>query len=157
MNVDSRARVIFDTTIIFLTLVILVAALLWAAWLVDFGIDRRDLVRVIAIMILVGFVLFTALFLVLVVTERSNHYAGERTSRLHPPLIVSTGALMVYFGLASISAIDVYYKPDETWPLMRDPTIQLITASLILVIVGSKAWLLWEILPHRIWSRRKSP
>lgn len=156
MKADVRNRVIRDTALIFFGIVLLVALLLWGAWHVDFGIPRQNLIRVIAIFILVGFALFVVLFLVLLWTERANHYQRERTSALHTPLLISTAALMVYFGIASISAVDVYYDPSRVWPLMRDPTIQLITSGLILVIVGAKAWLLFEILPRQSWMRRKS-
>lgn len=156
MTKAIRGRVIRDTAVILTTIIVVVALALWGAWEVDFGIPRSTRIRIVAALVLVGFVLFATLFVVLVVVERSNHYQHERVSRLHLPLIVSTGALMTYFGLATIPAIDVYYEPAHQWPLMRDPTIQLITAALILVIVGAKAWLLWEILPHRAhWFRRR--
>lgn len=154
MKPDQTARVIRDTVLVVTGLVALIAGLLWGAWLVDFGISRMTFVRSVACLILIGFVLFVALLVVLVVSERSNHYAGEPTSRLHLPLIVSTAALACYFGIASISAVDVFYKPRERWPLLADPTVQLLTSALILVIVAAKAWMLWEILPRR-WNWRK--
>lgn len=157
MKPTVTARVARDTSLVIGGLFLLVAALLWGAWLVDFGLRPRQLMRPIAVIVLAGFVLLLSLLVVLVVSERSNHYAGEPTSRLHLPLMVSTGALAVYFGIASINAADVFYRPGQQWPLLRDPTIQLITTALILVIVAAKAWLLWEILPRRPWDRRKSP
>lgn len=157
MSRQTRLLVMRDTASIYLGIVALVILALWGAWHVDASITRTTLVRIIAVIILAGFVLFTALFLVLLWSERQNHYSGERTSRLHLPLMISTAALMSYFGIASINAVDVYYQPADSWPLLRDPTVQLITALLILVIVGAKAWMLYEILPHRTWKWRKSP
>lgn len=147
-------RVLRDTALVVVGLVVLIAGLLWAAWLVDFGISRTTFVRAVACLIFAGFALFLVLLVVLVASERSNHYAGEPTSRLHLPLIVSTAALACYFGIASISAVDVFYKPRERWPLLADPTVQLLTSTLILAIVAAKAWMLWEILPRR-WNWRK--
>lgn len=149
----QTVRVVRDTVAVITGLVLFVAAAMWGAWLIDISISRQTFLRTVAALILVGFVLFLALFVVLLASERSNHYAGEPTSRLHLPLLVSTGALTVYFGLASINAVDVYYQPRHMWPLMRDPTVQIITSALILVIVAAKGWLLWEILPHR-WPRK---
>lgn len=154
MKARQTLCVVRDTVIVVAGLVLLVAGLLWGAWLVDFGISRATFVRAVSCLIFAGFALFLTLLIVLVVVERSIHYAGEPTSTLHPPLIVSTAALACYFGIASISALDVWYEPHRMWPLVRDPTVQLITSALILVIVAAKAWMLFEILPRR-WNWRK--
>lgn len=149
MKPTETWRILRDTALIVAGLALVIAGLLWLAWLVDFGITRTTFVRAVACLIFAGFALFLVLLVVLVASERSNHYAGEPTSRLHLPLIVSTAALACYFGIASISAVDVFYEPRQRWPLLSDPTVQLLTSALILAIVAAKAWMLWEILPRR--------
>ena len=73
-------------------------------------------------------------------------------------MILSTAALAAYFGIASINAIDVFYDTGHTWPLLRDPTVQIITTSLVFLIVAGKGWLLYEILPDvRAWLVHRWP
>jgi|SRR5215211_613401 len=141
-----------DTAIFIIALTSVVACLIWGAWNIDFALRPTTLTRIVAVLILVGFALFFALLVTLVSLERFTHYSSEEPSSLHPPMILSTMALTAYFGIASISAIDVFYDPSHTWPLVRDPTVRLVTTSLILAVVAGKAWLLYEILPDaRAW------
>lgn len=154
MSKTARAQAIRDTVGVIFGLTIAIVLLLWAAWEVDFSLNRQTFIRIVSAFILLSFVLFLVLFVTLVYVERTNHYAHERTSRIHLPLIISTGALLAYFGIASISAIDVFYEPPKMWPLLRDPTVQLLTASIIIVVAGAKMWMLYEILPTIPWIRR---
>jgi len=151
-------RVIRDTAIFIVSLLLAVVFLLWTAWNVDFGVQRQTLVRVISALILVGFVLFCLLLVTLVSIERVTHYSGEEPSSLHPPMILSTAALTAYFAVASINAVDVFYEPEKSWPLLRDPTVGFITTGLIFLILAGKGWLLYEILPDvRAWLVHRWP
>lgn len=160
---SAKGYAIRDT--VFLTIGILVAtvAVLWAAWHLDFSVSPTTYSRIVAAIVLVSFALFVALFVALVYLWRANRYANDRVSSLHRPMVASTATLMIYFGIASISAIDVFYEPARFWTLTRDPTVRLVNAMLILAVVLSKAWLLYEIVPalhgwyRRLWPPRRSP
>jgi hypothetical protein len=150
--------VIRDTAIFVIGFGLVVALLLWAAWHLDFGLERTSFRRILAVITIGGFVCFFALMVTLVSIERVTHYSGEASSSLHPPMILSTTALTAYFSIASINAVDVFYRPQESWPLLRDPTVQIITTSLVFLIVAGKAWLLYEILPDvRAWLVHRWP
>jgi predicted cation transporter len=159
----AKGYAIRDT--VFLTIGILIATIgvLWGAWHLDFSVSPTTYARIISAIVLASFVLFVVLFVTLVYLWRANRYGGERVSSLHRPMVASTATLMIYFGIASISAIDVWYEPARFWTLTRDPTVRLVNAMLILAVVLSKAWLLYEILPnlhgwyHRIRPPRKIP
>src|SRR5688572_17500033 len=159
----AKGYAIRDT--VFLTVGILIATIgvLWAAWHLDFSVSPTTYARIISAIVLASFVLFVVLFVTLVYLWRANRYDSDRVSSLHRPMVASTATLMIYFGIASISAIDVWYEPARFWTLTRDPTVRLVNAALILAVVLSKAWLLYEILPnlhgwyHRIRPPRKHP
>jgi hypothetical protein len=150
--------VIRDTAIFIAGLALGIAFLLWVAWHVNFGLERSSFIRILAVLILAGFGCFLSLLVTLVSIERVTHYSGEAPSSLHPPMILSTAALTAYFGIAAINAVDVFYEPRHTWLLLRDPTVQIITTSLIFLIVAGKGWLLYEILPDiRAWLVHRWP
>jgi hypothetical protein len=158
-----RGYAIRDTAFLSIAILISTILVLWIAWHVDFRVQPSTYLRIISAIVLVSFVLFTVLFVTLVYIWRESVYSGDRVSTLHRPMVASTATLMIYFGIASISAIDVFVHPGYTWPITRDPTVRLITAVLVLSIVISKAWLLYEILPNihgwfaRRWPPRKIP
>lgn len=160
---SAKGYAIRDTVFLTIGIILGTVAVLWAAWHLDFGVTPATFAQLISAIVLVSFALFVVLFLVLVYLWRANRYDNERVSSLHRPMVASTATLMIYFGIASISAIDVFYEPARFWTLTRDPTVRLVNAMLILAVVLSKAWLLYEILPalhgwyHRIRPPRNHP
>jgi cobalamin synthase len=155
----TKGYAIRDTVFLTVGIFIATASVLWAAWHLDFSVSPMTYARLISAIVLISF----ALFVTLVYLWRANRYDNDRVSSLHRPMVASTATLMIYFGIASISAIDVFYEPARFWTLTRDPTVRLVNAMLILAVVLSKAWLLYEILPnlhgwyHRIRPPRKIP
>lgn len=145
-------RVALQTTGIVLGIALSVAALLWLGWVIDFAPNPRMFQQFIAASILLGFVLLACLFAVLVAIWRSDVIEGREVSQLHHPLMWSLGAIAVYFGMASISAVDVFYDPARTWPLLRDPAVRVITGTLVIAsIVAPRTWLTVEIAGLRGW------
>src|SRR5688572_30334101 len=154
----AKGYAIRDTVFLTIGIILGTAAVLWAAWHLDFSVSPTTYSRIISAIVLLSFALFIVLFVTLVYLWRANRYDGDRVSSLHRPMVASTATLMIYFGIASISAIDVWYEPARFWTLTRDPTVRLVNASLILAVVLSKAWLLYEILPAlHGWYRRWHP
>jgi hypothetical protein len=159
----AKGYAIRDTVFLTVGIFIATASVLWAAWHLDFSVSPMTYARLISAIVLISFALFVTLFVTLVYLWRANRYDSDRVSSLHRPMVASTATLMIYFGIASISAIDVFYEPARFWTLTRDPTVRLVNATLILAVVLSKAWLLYEILPalhgwyHRFRPPRRSP
>ena len=160
---SAKGYAIRDTVFLTIGIILGTVAVLWAAWHLDFRVSPTTYTRAISVIVLASFVLFVVLFVTLVYLWRANRYDNDRVSSLHRPMVASTATLMIYFGIASISAIDVWYEPARFWTLTRDPTVRLVNAMLILAVVLSKAWLLYEILPalhgwyHRIRPPRNHP
>jgi hypothetical protein len=154
----AKGYAIRDTVFLTVGIFAVTVAVLWAAWHLDFSVSPTTYARIISAIVLASFALFVVLFVTLVYLWRANRYDGDRVSSLHRPMVASTATLMIYFGIASISAIDVWYEPARFWTLTRDPTVRLVNAMLILLVVLSKAWLLYEILPSlHGWYRRIRP
>lgn len=159
----AKGYAIRDTVFLTVGIFIATVAVLWGAWHLDFRVSPTTYTRAISVIVLASFVLFVVLFVTLVYLWRANRYDGDRVSSLHRPMVASTATLMIYFGIASISAIDVFYEPARFWGLTRDPTVRLVNAMLILAVVLSKAWLLYEIVPalhgwyRRLWPPRNHP
>lgn len=154
-----NGRVIRDCALAVLGLAGLTALSLWLAWVTDWVPNLKTFRQAIAVLILAGFGCLLSLFVVLVGVLRADHYAGRERSRLLYPSIASAGWLTVYFGIASISAVDVLYQYEQPWPLMRDPGVQLIAVAIVFGIVGAKAWMLFEITRGRMGSsqQKESP
>lgn len=150
-------RAIRDSVLAVVFLVAIVGFGLWLAWMTEWAPNQRTFSRAIAALILVGFVCVAGLYAVLVGIYRSDVYAGRAVSPLHLPSIASAGSLVVYFGIASISAVDVFYKPAEPWPLLRDPGVRLIATALIFAIIAANTWLLYEIVHGRAQPDRPHP
>lgn len=154
MTRKQTMLVLRDTAAAVLGLAVSVTVLLWAAWEIDFGISRTTFLRITWTIVLVGFAVFLTLYVLLVWLERTAHYTHRRISDLHPPLIASTAALASYFGIQSISAVDFFYHPRQSWPLVMDPTVRLLWTTLVLALVLAKVWTVWEILPSDRWTFR---
>lgn len=148
-------RVTLETIGIVLGVALVVAILLRVGWVVDFAPTPKTFTQTISFMLLEGFLILVALFAAFVAIWRMDAAEGQPSADLHLPLMESLGAIAIYFGVASIAAIDVFYHADETWPLLRDPAVRLITASLVILIVIPRAWLLFKLLRGRCWTWRR--
>jgi len=152
---QNRARVARDILIALALLLGTVVGSLWLAWVTAFEPPTQTINRVIAFVVIVGFGCFTTLFGTLVGVLRVDHYAGRSRSELLIPWILTTAALTAYFGIASISAADMFYQPLQPWPLLRDPGVRLVATGLVFALVAGPAMELRVVLRGRGWSRTR--
>ena len=148
----TNTRIVFDAAFATMAVLGILALALWISWEIEWAPSQRTFTRLIAAIIIIGFVCLVALFALLVGILQADHYAGRFRSPLIMPSICSAGFLMIYFAIASISAVDVYYEPTKSWPLLRDPGVRIISTVLIFGIVFSKAWMWYELVKGRIGS-----
>ena len=154
-NLRVGYRVTIETAAVILGIVLVVAVALFIGWVIEFAPNPRIFRQFIAASVLAGFAILLCLFAIMVAIWRADTITGQEISELHHPLMWSLGAIAIYFGMASISAVDVFYKPDETWPLLRDPANQLITATVVIgTIVLSRAWFMDGVLRLRGWNQK---
>ena len=146
MAVNRSLRVTLDVAIMLAVLCLITAGAIWLAWVTDFQPNTVRLTRLIAAIILFGFVVFSSLTAALYAKLRINHYAGRRSSTFHRPLLFTFGTWSIYFGVASISAVDVFYDPTKRWPVLLDPGFRLFGTALVISIVTGPVWALYEVV-----------